>query len=133
MEHDDSQRDRRTFSRVPFTGKVTVVGNRLHWIADLLDISMKGVLMSRPKEWPDRPESAFQLKISLDDGNKATIAMDVSLAHASDDYLGFRCDHIDLDSMTHLRRLLELNLGDEDRINRELSALVYMHNNPSGR
>ena len=133
MEQDDKQQERRTFSRIPFNGKVTVVGDQAQWIADLLDISMKGVLLARPKDWPARPGKNFQLKISLDEKSKIVIAMDASLAHSSAEFLGFFCEHIDLESMTHLRRLLELNIGDEERINQELSALIYMHNNPSGR
>jgi hypothetical protein len=49
--------------------------------------------------------------------------MDVSVAHVEDQHIGFRCEHIDLDSITHLRRLVELNVGDTDILYRELSAL----------
>jgi len=120
-------RERRTFSRIPFSGKVGVLGQHNHWLAELIDISMKGVLISRPSGWAGGTGDGFQLKIHLGD-NKVIIAMDVLLAHASEHCLGFCCEHIDLDSMTHLRRLLELNLGDEDRINQELSTLIFMHN-----
>lgn len=128
MEQDNSQHERRIFSRIPFTGEVTVAGEHSQWIAALLDISMKGVLISRPAEWHGQPGNTYQLKINLSD-NKIVITMDTSLAHSSNECLGFYCEHIDLDSMTHLRRLLELNLGDEERINHELSALIYMHHN----
>lgn len=129
MERNDDFRERRTFSRIPFTAKVALLSQRHHhhWISELLDISMKGVLISRPSEWSGEADQGFQLKIHLGD-SKVVIAMDVSLAHSSSECLGFRCEHIDLESMTHLRRLLELNLGDEDRINQELSALIFMHN-----
>jgi hypothetical protein len=40
-----------------------------------------------------------------------------------DGQLSLSCTEIDLDSITHLRRLLELNLGDPDLIERELSDL----------
>lgn len=131
MKHDDSQQERRIFSRVPFSGRVTVEGDHAYWQADLIDISMKGVLITRPMEWHGQPGDHYQLKISLGE-NRLVITMDTSLAHSSNECLGFCCEHIDLDSMTHLRRLLELNLGDEERINHELSALIFMHNNPSG-
>ena len=32
--------------------------------------------------------------------------------------------HIDLDSISHLRRFVELNLGDEQELERELGALL---------
>jgi len=127
MEEDDSRSERRIFSRIPFSGKVIVSQDDGQWVAELLDISMKGLLVSRPSDWREGSAKEFQLKLSLDDRNQFTIAMDASLVHANEECLGFCCDHIDLESMTHLRRLLELNIGDEDRINRELSALIYMH------
>jgi hypothetical protein len=127
MEDNEEQAERRVFSRIPFTGKVTVAQDQTQWVTELLDISMKGILVSRPQTWLSQSGNDFHLKLSLDDRNQYTIAMDASLVHTSDECLGFCCDHIDLESVTHLRRLLELNVGDEDRINRELSALVHMH------
>jgi hypothetical protein len=49
--------------------------------------------------------------------------MDVVIAHQQNDELGVRCVDIDLDSITHLRRLVELNLGETELLERELSAL----------
>ena len=39
------------------------------------------------------------------------------------DLVGMVCRHIDVDSISHLRRLVELNLGDEALLERELAAL----------
>ena len=49
--------------------------------------------------------------------------MDVWVAHEENKELGLKCKDIDVDSITHLRRLIELNLGDPDLLERELSAL----------
>jgi len=38
--------------------------------------------------------------------------------------IGFACTHIDIDSAAHLRRLVELNLGNPELLARELSALI---------
>ena len=72
---------------------------------------------SRSVPWrsPGLPQSAPLID--------ASIRMDVTVAHVEDQHIGFRCEHIDLDSITHLRRLVELNVGDIDILNRELSAL----------
>ena len=76
MEDDKSLHNRRVFARIPFTGKVTVTAERLHWTASLIDISMKGVLISRPMEWPDQAGdvrggagSAFAVSGALDNFN----------------------------------------------------------------
>jgi len=34
-----------------------------------------------------------------------------------------QCNAIDIDSVTHLRRLVELNLGDESQLHKEISQL----------
>jgi hypothetical protein len=39
--------------------------------------------------------------------------------------MGLQTEHIDLDSISHLRRLIELNVGDADILNRELGELVH--------
>ena len=38
--------------------------------------------------------------------------------------IGLQCESIDLDSITHLRRLVELNAGDPALLDRELSSLL---------
>jgi len=51
--------------------------------------------------------------------------MTASVAHIDPTRIGFICEHIDLDSITHLKRLVELNLGDEELLHRELSSLIH--------
>lgn len=125
MEQDDlSSDERRSFSRIPFNGQVTIVGDKGRWNCKLLDISLKGVLVGQPNHWPGKMGDPFQLELALSEGN-VVIVMDVVTAHLRDERIGFCCTHIDLDSITHLRRLLELNIADEEQINRELSALIF--------
>lgn len=50
--------------------------------------------------------------------------MQVELTHEAKGQLGFVCTNIDLDSIKHLRRLIELNLGDQEELERELGALL---------
>lgn len=64
----------------------------------------------------------FDVDIRLDP--KAHIKMQVKLTHDDHGQLGFVCREIDLDSISHLRRLIELNLGDQAELERELGALL---------
>jgi hypothetical protein len=50
--------------------------------------------------------------------------MQGELVHREGHQVGLRCREIDIESIAHLRRLVELNLGDEDLLERELSALI---------
>ncbi|MCY1558615.1 hypothetical protein D9M68_955670 [compost metagenome] len=77
--------------------------------------------MIRPADWDGDPARPFDARISL--GAGIEVQMEVELTRAEGDQLGFVCRHIDLDSISHLRRLVELNLGDEELLERDLTAL----------
>ncbi len=49
--------------------------------------------------------------------------MHIAVVHEHEDETGLQCNAIDIDSVTHLRRLVELNLGDSEQLNKELSQL----------
>ena len=44
-----------------------------------------------------------------------------------EEYIGFQYITINLDTVTHLHRLIELNLGDEKLMEKELAELVGFH------
>ncbi len=50
--------------------------------------------------------------------------MDGDVAHQRGRQVGIRCDELDLESVQHLRRILEVNVGDEELVLRELGELV---------
>ncbi|MNH33314.1 hypothetical protein D3C79_938170 [compost metagenome] len=50
--------------------------------------------------------------------------MQVELRHEEAQRLGFVCLYIDLDSMSHLHRLVELNVADSTEMMRELRELI---------
>ena len=91
------------------------------WDVELLDLSLKGLLIRRPADWDGDPAHPFLANISL--ASDIQVQIEVELARTHDGQLGFVCRHIDLDSISHLRRLVELNLGDESLLERELAAL----------
>jgi len=55
---------------------------------------------------------------------KALASKQGVVAHSEAGHIGLTCQHIDLDSAAHLRRLVELNLGDETQLRRKLQALI---------
>ena len=90
---------------------------------ELLDVSLRGALVEVPASCAARAGQPATLTIRLDAGD-ATIRMEGLVAHREGGQVGLRCVEIDIDSIAHLRRLVELNLGDEELLERELSALV---------
>lgn len=114
--------ERRHFTRIHFQHQASLtaaVGCRK---VDVQDISLKGVLVSAPAGWAIKVGSPCSLELPLDDS--VAVKMEGTLVHIENGTFGIRCDRIDLDSISHLRRLIELNLGDEEMLQRELSALI---------
>ena len=114
--------DRRRFRRIAFDAKTELRQNGKEWPVQLVDLSLKGLLALRPEDWKGNKALPFEVDIRLD--SKTPIKMQVRLAHDAHGQLGFVCQHIDLDSISHLRRLIELNLGDQHDLDRELAALL---------
>ncbi len=115
------QEEQRQFSRIPFDVPVTLTLGQQVWETGLIDISLHGALIKAPPDFGPDPQQDYRLVVHLQGG--PDICMDVQLAHQENEELGLRCKDIDVDSITHLRRLVELNLGDPELLERELSSL----------
>lgn len=115
--------ERRRFARVSMDGQVTVKCASASRDLALLDISLRGALCTRPDNW--HPATGEQCRLTIAPGaGEITIDMEGTVVHVEANFVGFRCDHIDLDSISHLKRLVELNLGDEAELERELGELL---------
>ncbi|WHS59560.1 PilZ domain-containing protein [Pseudomonas sp. G2-4] len=116
--------ERRRFVRIKFDAKTELSQPPFTWPVKLLDLSLKGLLIEKPQPWLGNVEESFMAYIHL--GNEVKVEMEVRLTHDDHGHLGFVCEHIDLDSIAHLRRLVELNLADDDELERELAALIQI-------
>ena len=114
--------DKRHFTRITFESPVQLTNQNGSWKSELVDISLNGVLVAKPAEWNAKVGDEFLLKLVLQSSD-VEIRMEGEVAHVEAGRVGFHCKHIDLDSVTHLRRLVELNVGDTEILYRELSAL----------
>jgi len=113
--------ERRRFTRFTFDAPAQLHQGERQWAAPVDDISLKGVLLSRPAGWEAQPSATYQVHIVLN--AETQVSMEVELVRETENQLAFACRQIDLDSISHLRRLVELNLGDETLLERELAAL----------
>lgn len=114
--------EKRRFSRVPFDAETHLIVGGRKIPCRLLDISVKGALVELPAKTLISLGTPAKLQLNLNNDD-AVIRMDVAVAHMTNNKAGFYCQQIDSDSMTHLRRLIELNLGDPELFNRELRQL----------
>ncbi|MFM2480400.1 PilZ domain-containing protein [Celerinatantimonas sp. YJH-8] len=116
--------EKRHFTRIQFSYQVELAVNDLCVTTQLIDLSLHGALVAKPLNWPDQI-TAIQLRIPLDDKNPDdVIRIETQRRHYNDDSLGLEFIRMDLDSATFLRRLLELNLGDEQLLQRQFKELI---------
>lgn len=114
--------DRRSFWRALFSSAVRLTTHHGEMPAQLVDISLRGALLETSSPWQGKPGEECQVWLKL--SPEATIAMWAEVMHVEGNHLGLLCKSIDLDSITHLRRLIELNSGDPSLLEREFAALV---------
>ncbi|WP_449431194.1 PilZ domain-containing protein [Pseudomonas putida] len=114
--------DRRRFQRIAFDAPTELRQGLQRWPVKLLDLSLKGLLVDRPEPWDADLTQDFDAIIHLD--AQTRVHMQVELRHEEPSRLGFICLYIDIDSMTHLHRLVELNVADSTEMMRELRELI---------
>lgn len=113
--------EKRHNQRIQFDTPAKVHSGKQDWSGTVIDISLQGVLINTPTGWNGAIGDECTVSIQLN--GAVVIKMECKIAHVEKDHIGLHCEHIDIDSATHLRRLVELNLGNEDLLNRELAAL----------
>ena len=119
----------RQYARIPFAAQVLLHLKDQSLTVHLLDIALKGALVQTQipsnAQQPLALHEKCRLELPLaDDG--AGVAMSGSIVHLDNQHVGIACDGMDLTSLTRLRRLIELNTGDVELMDRELSHLFGM-------
>ncbi len=115
--------NRRQFARIAFHSPAELTTGDGHDDVTVLDLSLKGALVRLPAGARARVGENCALRVRLGEP-ESSIRMQGTLVHIEGIYAGLACRNIDLDSVTHLRRVVELNLGDPALLERELGALV---------
>ena len=115
--------ERRHFARVSFDAPAELVTVDARLRVSVLDLSLKGALVQLVGPASLEPGTACLLSIPLDT-EEQRIVMGAEIAHLDGARAGLICRSIDIESITHLRRLIEVNLGEAALLERELKALL---------
>ena len=142
MSEPSSALERRRFTRLPFTTRAQLTlrseeeGDRIAEVV-LFDLCLQGALievlepdalaLAQKEKWANRiPACGERVTLTLFlDEDDTIISMETDVVHVQERQVGLRCRTLDLDSITHLRRLVELNLGDAALFQRELALLGH--------
>ena len=114
--------NRRQFTRILFSIKAELNVEDNIYPVSIHDISLNGALVTAVKSDQPLKGKLGTLTFFLSD-NESYVTMQIAVVHEEDDETGLQCNAIDIDSITHLRRLIELNLGDNEQLDKELHQL----------
>ena len=123
-----TETQRRHLTRIPFDVDFRITDNakQVVYHGKVIDLSLKGALIERPQDLTVVADMPLVLDLILG-ADDVRIQMQTRVAHVHAQSIGVVCEHIDLDSMTHLCRLLELNLGSHALLERELSEMLQLN------
>lgn len=116
------QDERRHFSRIPFDAVVDVQQEDYKFKAQLIDLSLDGLLIKTPRVYRFSTDKPLDITVFLSDDD--TITMKAELRHCSNTILGLKCISLDIESMTHLRQIVEMNIDAPNPSQRVLEELI---------
>jgi hypothetical protein len=114
--------ERRRFWRANFHSGAKLLTDAEEYVVQIEDLSLKGALVSLPEGATIKPDERCRLQVQL--AADAVIMLWGRIAHIKDRQVGIKGESMDLDSVTHLRRLIELNVGDPVLLEEEISFLL---------
>jgi hypothetical protein len=93
---------------------------------EVLDISLKGILigLSGGQAAPELGRDVA-VRVPLGEDPEMAIRMTARVQRSETGHIGCAWVDIDLDSLTRLRRLLELNTAQPEALERELGQLLH--------
>lgn len=116
--------DKRHFRRIPFDTQTRVIYSDVTYSGILLDISLQGALIQFPEHIPVKMDDRCNITINLPSSN-VNMFFEATLVHMHQLNYGFKFLTENIDTITHLRRLLELNIGDDKEIANELAYWLH--------
>jgi len=122
--------ERRKFSRVNFPGTCVLVFDKKtehhDFEASLIDISLNGALISINPIVVDLEEEPIQLHLALE-GSDIELILNGFVCHQQEKLLGMQFNKLSIETISHLKRLIELNIADHESMEREFAELIEQH------
>ncbi|MBB1270188.1 PilZ domain-containing protein [Shewanella sp. SR44-3] len=122
--------EKRRFSRFLFATSAHLYQGDAVWETKILDLCLNGALVETPPDFEPN-NTALSLVFFLPD-SEIKITMEVGIIVKDTVNLRLECLHIDIDSISHLKRMVELNLGDTELLHRELALFIEEHEHAHG-
>ncbi|MFB9135856.1 PilZ domain-containing protein [Vibrio sp. AK197] len=116
-------KERRRFSRIVYHATASLTQGDLHCTGQLKDVSLHGLLLTVSETpLPFNGELLIDVAFTLP-GSEIELTMTAQIVEQIGALLRMRIDHIDIESLSHLKRLVELNVGTDELLHRNLEHL----------
>ncbi len=111
--------EKRYCKRITFPATVEIEFQQRSYPGELLDLSMKGALIQPDGDITLQKKENASIKITLP-MSELILSFEAELVHLYKNNMGFKFISVDIDTMTHLRRLMELNTGNSEQVHEEI-------------
>jgi len=109
--------EQRNYRRITFQTEADIAINGNRYPCELIDLALQGALF-KAENIPVAAGDQCELTISLP-ASELTMEFTGELIHQRGHFFGFLFLAEDVETMGHLRRLLELNFGNGEEVDRE--------------
>lgn len=123
IDSGESMPNTRRFSRVRCIEKSVVKTDSGSHDVVLKDISLKGALIEHGNDLPAREGDRWKLFFQLDQTD-IILEFEAEVIHLRDNLAGVKFIEMDLDTMIHLRSLMEARTVNPDQVRHELEFLT---------
>lgn len=114
--------ERRRFSRIVYQAKAVLTQDSTEVNALVCDLSLHGVLATSEQFGLLDSDKQVNVTFSLPDTD-ITLQLVANIVGLHNNVIRLSIDHIDIESIGHLKRLVELNVGDDDLLHRDIEHL----------
>ena len=115
--------NKRRFSRIQFNVKCSLTLAHQQYEVSLLDLALKGALIETNPSLPAALKTPCTLTIELE-GLESPLHFSADVVHVHENRIGLKFTSTDIDSMIHLRSIVESNTADPEKISHELGFLI---------
>ncbi|MFM2641553.1 PilZ domain-containing protein [Vibrio chagasii] len=115
--------ERRQFSRVIYQVPTEISQGQVNVSGSVQDLSLHGLLIQCEELQQLNQENPVHVSFKLTNSD-INIQLEATIVSTINTSMRLRIEHLDIDSISYLKRLVELNVGDDDLLYREIEHLT---------
>ncbi|MEZ9621874.1 PilZ domain-containing protein [Vibrio sp. 10N.222.55.A3] len=115
--------ERRQFSRVIYQVPTEISQGQVKVSGSVQDLSLHGLLIQCNESKQLSHDVPVQVSFKLENSD-INIQLEATIVSTINTSMRLRIEHLDIDSISHLKRLVELNVGDDELLYREIEHLT---------